>query len=445
MKLSQYKEKKNHKKLAFVIVAIVFLIGGVTIGITFANFKVQKSFKVMEGNFIYEGSGDVIFAFYNGDENVGTMPTKDSGYVFNSQKSFCDNDAKIKWDKSAWGPTIVNLNKTKTKCNLYFVKAGTLRKINGTSDTEGMWGYKDKLTKLVIETTKNKKVAGAGQVVHGPFDESEKKDSSVESYVVCDTGDTNCIGYLQSNGGIDLNSDSSYLFYNFKNVTQIEGIENLYTSSVIDMKHMFYNMSNLVELDLSSFDTRNVTNMNSMFYNMSNLQTLTFGENFDTRNVTNMINMFGHLMNLQTLNLRTFNTGNVTFMQGMFAYMDTIQELDLSTFDTSNVTTMYDMFAGMSTIQKLDLSNFDTSNVTDMHNMFENMSSIQTLDLRTFNTSNVTNMNRMFANSTNLTEITYGPNFIHKFGSTTGNMFLNCPANQPDENVHSSWKGVSFN
>ncbi len=419
MKLSQYKEKKNHKKIIAIALVIVGLIGGVILDRTFANFKVQKSFKVMEGNFIYEGSGDIIFAFYQDGKDVGTMPSKDSGYVFYANKSSCDNDAEINWDKNEWGPNIRNLIKTKTKCNLYFVKAGTLRKAGGASDREGMWNYKSNLTKIVIETIKNKKVAGAGQIVHGPFDESEKKDGSVESYVVCDTGDTNCIGYLQGEGGIDLNSDSSYLFNGFFNVTQIEGMENLYTSNIIDMSGMFNGMINLEELDLSNFYTRHVNDMSRMFYDDEGLQELNLSS-FDTSSVTNMNSMFSITKKLKA----------VIFGEN---------------FDTSSVTNMYDMFYKANSLQQLNISNWNTSNVTDMGEMFFEDESLQELDLSSFDTSNVTNMKNMFAGARKLTKITYGQNFVHNSLAVTTWMFASCLANKPDENVHPSWSGVSFN
>ncbi len=120
MKLSQYKEKKNHKKLAFVIVAIIFLIGGIIVDKTFANFKVQKSFKVMEGNFIYEGSGDVIFAFYNGDKTLTQMPKKGNKDNLMFAKGDCNNGATIEWNNEKWAPSVINLTQSKTKCDLYF-------------------------------------------------------------------------------------------------------------------------------------------------------------------------------------------------------------------------------------------------------------------------------------------------------------------------------------
>ena len=372
----------------------------------------------MEGNFIYEGNGDITLAFYQDDENVGTMPTKDSGYAFNAKKSYCDNDAVIKWDKNEWGPTILDLSKTKTKCNLYFVKAGAIRKID-YGDTKGMWNFRGWLTKIVIEKTKNKKEASEGQTVYGPYDESEKNDGSVESYVVCNSGNTNCIGYLQGEGGIELNIDSSYLFSNFRKVTQIEGMENLYTSLVTNMNEMFFYTQNLQDLDLSNFYTSYVTNMERMFGRIEIIQNLDISS-FDTSNVTNMKEMFGGMYNLQTLTFgENFDTSSVTNMNSMFSNMSSIVELDLSTFDTSSVTDMGSMFGGMSSLEELNLSNFDTSKVTKME--------------------------YMFAGSSKLKKITYGSNFIHKDGANTSWMFSSCPANKPNKNVHSSWEGVSFN
>ncbi len=124
MKLSQYKEKKNHKKIIAIAFVIIGLIGGVILEKTFANFKVQKSFKVMEGNFIYEGSGDVIFAFYNGDESLTQMPQIDDKFTF--EKGECDKGASVEWNKEKWAPLVMGLKETKTTCKLYFKEYPTL-------------------------------------------------------------------------------------------------------------------------------------------------------------------------------------------------------------------------------------------------------------------------------------------------------------------------------
>ncbi len=120
MKLSQYKEKKNHKKIIAIALVILGLIGGVILEKTFANFKAQKSFKVMEGNFIYEGSGDIIFAFHSGNEFLTQMPQKFTKYEFD--RGECDKGATIEWNNEKWAPTVLNLKESKTKCDLYFTE-----------------------------------------------------------------------------------------------------------------------------------------------------------------------------------------------------------------------------------------------------------------------------------------------------------------------------------
>ena len=63
-----------------------------------------------------------------------------------------------------------------------------------------------------------------------------------------------------------LNTDSSYMFYsiyddqNVKNILELD-LSSFDTSKVTSMRYMFYNMRNLTTLNLSSFDTSQVTDM----------------------------------------------------------------------------------------------------------------------------------------------------------------------------------------
>ena len=156
-------------------------------------------------------------------------------------------------------------------------------------------------------------------------------------------------------------------------------------------------IKNILELDLSNFDTSQVTYMQSMFFGMSNLTTLNLS-NFDTSKVTNMQYMFSEMSSLTSLNLSSFNTSNVTDMKAMFSGMHSLTTLDLSSFDTSNVTDMNAMFTtSMSNLTTLNLSSFKTSKVMRMDYMFHGMSNLTTLNLSNFNTSKVTNMSYMFA------------------------------------------------
>ena len=225
-----------------------------------------------------------------------------------------------------------------------------------------------------------------------------------------------------------LNEDSSRMFRDLSNLISLD-VSNFDTSKVTNMEAMFAGMPSLTTLNLSNFDTSKVTRMNSMFEGVSRLTTLNlsnfdtskvtnmeamFGymygltslniSNFDTSQVTNMRDMFSNIRNLTSLSLTNFDTSKVTDMRAMFGYMYGLSSLNLSNFDTSQATDMNSMFAGMS-LTSLNLSNFDTSKVTDMGSMFYNMRNLTSLNLTNFDTSKVTDMSDMFSNMFNLTTL----------------------------------------
>ena len=141
-------------------------------------------------------------------------------------------------------------------------------------------------------------------------------------------------------------------------------------------------IKNILELDLSNFDTSKVTDMSAMFYGMSSLT---------------------------TLNLSNFDTSQVTYMESMFYGMRTLTTLNLSNFDTAKVTNMRTMFHGMTNLTTLDISNFDTSQVTDMYGVFY-LQGIDKLEDKLekiyvnndFNTTNLTDFSEMFRNRNKL-------------------------------------------
>ena len=102
-------------------------------------------------------------------------------------------------------------------------------------------------------------------------------------------------------------------FQDFKNLTQIEGIENLNTANVTDMSYMFKNCSNLAKLDVTHFNTAKVTTMNGMFCGCSNLTELDL-THFNTENVTNMWLMFYGCESLTTIYVSDdFVITNITY------------------------------------------------------------------------------------------------------------------------------------
>ena len=209
---------------------------------------------------------------------------------------------------SSWGG-IVTINAS------YIEEApkapGVLRVVS-SSEKNGMWEYKKSITKIVIQN-ELKEIEGSIKTT----DESSMSDGSVMSYVVPNEDGTTYTAYLQSNRKLYLNPNSSYLFYNFSKVIEIEGMEYLDTSNVTNMARMFNGMRSLTSLDLTNFDTTNVTNMRHMFNGMYSLTNLNLSS-FDTSNATDMQSMFQYNRNLTNIvygnNFSKNSELNITYM-----------------------------------------------------------------------------------------------------------------------------------
>ena len=220
------------------------------------------------------------------------------------------------------------------------------------------------------------------------YDLSSAKNNSVVGRIVANGDNTNTL-YIQSDGEIFANSNSSSLFAYFTNVKEIENLNFLNTSQVTDMSFMFSNCVSLVDINLESFDTSNVINMNGMFtmygQNQGSLKRINLSD-FDTSKVTDMTDMFVYNTSLEYLDLSNFNTANVTNMFHMFARCEKLKVLNLSNFDTSNVANMTFMFGGCSLLNTLYFNKAIFEKTTDYVDMFQDVFSsinIITKDLST--------------------------------------------------------------
>ena len=213
-------------------------------------------------------------------------------------------------------------------------------------------------------------------------------------------------------------------FYNLSALTTIEGLENLNTSAVTDMREMFSGCSRLKELNLSNFNTSKVTDMRAMFQNCSSLTSLNFS-NFNTSKVTDMREMFSRCSGLKELNLSNFNTSAVTDMSYIFQDCSSLTSLNLSNFNTSAVTNMSEMFNGCSGLTSLNVSSFNTSAVTDMSWMFKNCSGLNELNVSNLNTSKVTGLREMFSGCSSLKELNVS-NFNTSAVTNMSGMFSGC-------------------
>ena len=177
----------------------------------------------------------------------------------------------------------------------------------------------------------------------------------------------------------------------------------------------------------ASFANARPTNCYAWFVNFKNLTQIEGIENLNTENVTSMRDMFNGCSSLTSLDLTNFNTAKVTDMKLLFANCSALESLDLSMFNTENVTSMPSMFNGATNLKTLNVSNFNTEKVNNMGHMFAYCPNLTSLDLSSFNTKGVEYVDNIFKNCSNLTTIYASENFAFGSGLKNGaDMFLGC-------------------
>ena len=240
----------------------------------------------------------------------------------------------------------------------------------------------------------------------------------------------------------------SKLFYELIDIVNID-LSNFDTSRITDMSKMFSYCKGLKSINFGNINTSAVTNLNSMFSFCTNLKQIDFS-NFDTSSVEDMGAMFDGCTNLISLDLSKFKTSLVKNMKYMFQLCENLQDLKVSNFDTTLVTSMAKMFNLCIRLEFLDLSSFQTIK-TDMSDMFKSCMSLKSIkftdknklgssnlagmfqycynltsvDLSSFNTSLATNMNYMFDSCNELVFVNLS-SFDTSKVVNMDNMFCNC-------------------
>lgn len=214
------------------------------------------------------------------------------------------------------------------------------------------------------------------------------------------TDDENITWRINADGKLIVEGTGMYLT---GGVAHWETYKQYITSAEINVtgairaSNMFSGCANLVNVDLSNFDTSQVTNMDDMFAGCYSLTDIDL-DNFNTGKVTSMRNMFANCNSLIDLDLSSFDTSNVIYMDGMFEGCSNLVNLDLSSFNTNSVTYMYHMFTMCKSLISLDLSNFCVSGSEHglgLAALFQGCDSLTSLDLSNFDLNKESGMYAM--------------------------------------------------
>ena len=174
-------------------------------------------------------------------------------------------------------------------------------------------------------------------------------------------------------------------------------VDLIWDENIEDCTNMFYDCSDITEINLSQFKIPLVKSLRDMFSYCSSLVLIDLS-NFDTSSINSMEGTFSWCYALTSLDLSSFNTSSVNIMRGMFYQCSSLTSLNVSNFDTSHVDDMFYMFALCPLLTSLDLSNFNTSLVNDMQGMFYGSTSLEYINLNNFHENKLGNYQNMFSN-----------------------------------------------
>lgn len=448
------KIKKNNKGITLVALVITIIILLILAGISISSLTENGLFKKAE----------------IAKENTRGANVKEQVELWKTEKKaneYSNTDSKIMTEKELLDDIELNqkLLTNNERTSLEMKRQVTIGNQTITLDDEKketattsvyakLYSYKDGTDGYVLELSNDASDIDSNYNLEENYNNIDvgNKTFSEELPPWIDYDKSTRIEIVKIRSEIAPISTSNY-FCGCEALTQIEGLEKLNTSNVVDMNNMFGQCNNLTSINLSNFNTSKVANMSNMFRECYDLESLNLS-NFKTSKVTNMSGMFKNCIRLTMLDLSSFDTSSVTNMSYMFSSCVSLTELSISNFCVENVTNMTDMFYYCTNLETLDLSsfnpskvenmqwmfrccenlktinfgdNFNTGKVTSMQEMFSECDNLENLDLSSFDTKNVTTMYRMFYGCQKLSKLNVS-SFDTKMVTNMSEMFSACEA-----------------
>lgn len=207
-------------------------------------------------------------------------------------------------------------------------------------------------------------------------------------------------------------TDFSYMFAELPNLTEINNIDKLDTTSALDMNHMFVSFGVPIDTITPLLKATNVKDLSYMFYDARIRDTVTFSPLFNTSSVVTMESMFEG-SSAYPVDLSNFSLASAVNMSKMFKAIGTNEEgkecvggtspgpseviWPTTTQYTPALTTLKSLFHGNCSITKIKPPKITAPNLKDTSFAFSGLGEITEVDLTGFDTSAVENMQAMFS------------------------------------------------
>ena len=154
--------------------------------------------------------------------------------------------------------------------------------------------------------------------------------------------------------------DSVNYFFDLNKSLNI--VKLVWNNKLNQMKDMFRDCPDILEIDFSEFDASEVSHMNGIFYGCTSLASV----NFDN-----------------------INSSQFIYLGGMFINCSSLTSVNLTNFVNSKPKTLRNMFVGCSSLTSLELPNFDNTNVEYINNMFDGCIKLQYINMNNFSETNI--------------------------------------------------------
>ncbi|MBQ7241080.1 MAG: BspA family leucine-rich repeat surface protein [Bacilli bacterium] len=194
---------------------------------------------------------------------------------------------------------------------------------------------------------------------------------------------------------INLNSISQRLFYNLSNVTEID-TNKIRVDDVLNGGEIFRGCAKLSHLDLSTWNLAKATLLGSLFDGCQILDNLDIS-NLNIHNVTTMQYMFKNCKRLSgTLDFSKWNLDNISSFTYTFQNCNNLENIIFPSGKT-NVTSIAYAFINCNVLKSINFNNLEFTNLQSMYQTFQNCNALETIDLSKFNCKTLTNMDHTFA------------------------------------------------
>lgn len=141
---------------------------------------------------------------------------------------------------------------------------------------------------------------------------------------------------------VELHSTAGW-FQHFSGLKKVNGLSNLNTSAVTDMRSMFINCMQLESIDLSKLDTRSVVKMGSMLADCEKLTSIDIS-NWNTSKLEDVSYLFSGCRGLKTIKMSSFAALKATNTEGMFRNCTSLKTLKMEKFSPADVQSCQRMF-----------------------------------------------------------------------------------------------------